>query len=338
MINVGIIGFGYWGPNLARNVHVHPELNLWGIADKNRKKLQTAKELYGQVEIFENVEELIINSNIHVIIIATSVDEHYRLAKYALEQKKHVLLEKPACSSYKKLYNLYQIAKDVNKLLMVDYTFLYNGAVRKLKELIDAGKLGNINYIDSVRINLGIFQSEVNVVWDLASHDVAIINYLIGDLPESVRADGICHTNNNVENMAYITMRYKNKKIVHINCSWTSPVKIRQMLVGGDKKMVVYNDIEPTDKVKIYDYRLDFNKKEQFMIDYRLGEIVVPKFQTKEPLAVMIDDLYQSIINKTVPLSSSVEALKVSFILEAIQDSLKQGGKEVFLKNIQLSC
>lgn len=333
MFNVGLIGFGYWGPNLARNVHAHPHLNLWGIADKDRSKLKKAKELYGQVNIFEEANALIINPNIQVVIIATSVEYHYSLARYALENKKHVLVEKPAGTSYEQLYDLHKVAKDVNRVLMIDYTFLYNGAVRKLKELIDNGKLGNINYIDSVRINLGIFQSEVNVVWDLASHDVAIINFLLEELPESVRADGISHTLNEIENIAYITMRYKNNKIVHINCSWTSPVKIRQMLVGGEKKMVVYNDIEPTDKIKVYDSSLGFENKEQAMVDYRVGELVIPKFDTGEPLSVMIDDLYLSIYIGKKPQVSSEEGLKVSLILEAIQVSLKQGGKEINLND-----
>lgn len=326
--NVGLIGFGYWGPNLARNIYNHPKLDLHTLADKRAEKRNTAKKQYPTINVVENASSIFSDENIKIVVIATSVNQHYTLAKKALENNKHVLVEKPAGASYEKLMELHKLAKSKNLILMVDYTFLYNGAVRKLAEIIKQEDFGNINYIDSTRINLGIFQNDVNVIWDLASHDIAIVNFLTGEMPEKISASGICHTNNGVENIAYLTLHYANRKmIVHLNCSWTSPVKIRQMLIGGDKKMIVYNDIEPTDKIKVYDCRFNFEdhqKREQVLVDYRLGDISIPKFDTTEPLAMMIEDLYCSIKNKTEPISSSEVALKVSKVIEDAQKKLKK--------------
>lgn len=332
-LNVGLIGYGYWGPNLARNVFNHPYLNLLAIADLKSDKQEIAQNQYPNSIIYTNSEQLLNNSQIDIVIIATSVKYHFNLAKLALENNKHVLLEKPACASHSELKELSDLAKINNLVLMVDYTFLYNGAIKKIKDLVVSEDFGKINYIDGTRINLGIFQNDVNVLWDLASHDIAITNHLIGELPSTVKANGICHTKNGIENIAYLTLGYSRKNIiVHFNCSWTSPVKIRQMLIGGDKKMIIYNDIEPTDKIKVYECNFNFegfNDKKDVLIDYRLGDISIPKFDTKEPLVLLIDDLYNSLINKVSPISSCEVALNVSKVLEAAQESMKKNGIEV---------
>jgi predicted dehydrogenase len=336
MLRVGIIGFGYWGPNLARNVYAHPNMILNAIADKRPEKREAAIKAYHGVELYEEAKSVISSKEIDVVVIATSVDQHCNLAKAALLEGKHVLVEKPAGASYNHLLELHNLALSKKLVLMVDYTFLYNGAVKKLFEIVNQDAFGKINYIDSTRINLGIFQNDVNVIWDLASHDIAIVNYLTGKSPVSVKADGISHTKNGIENIAYITLKYQDDLIVHLNCSWTSPVKIRQMLIGGDKKMLMYNDIEPTDKIKIYDCNFNFNSnknREKLLVDYRLGDITIPKFDTKEPLASLIDDLYESVTLNKTPLSSSHKALYVSKILEAAQESIKSGGVETLIAN-----
>ncbi len=335
--NAAVVGFGYWGPNLARNINSNPNFILSGIADLNQSKRDLAKNQYPSIIIEECYTSFLNDDRIDVIVVATSSEKHYEIAKAALLKNKHVLLEKPACASYEKLSELHDLAKARNLILMIDYTFLYNGAVKKINEIIKSESFGEINYIDTVRINLGIFQNDVNVIWDLASHDIAIINSLTGQFPTRVKADGISHTDNEIENIAYITLKYNNPKlIVHISCSWYSPVKIRQMLIGGDKKMLIYNDIEPTDKIKVYDCGFNFKQsqnRENLLVDYRLGDITIPKFDTTEPLAMLIDDLYIAILKNKQPIASSMVALNVSKVLEAAQQSVKSNGVEISVLN-----
>lgn len=332
MIKVGIIGYGYWGPNLARNVHQNNHMKLIAIADLDATKQELAQKMYPSTQVVSNEDELF--PLVDAVIIATNVKYHFEIAKKALEHNKHVLIEKPGTSSFSHLNQLYEIAQEKGLKLMIDYTFLYNGAVQKLNEIIHQESFGEITYIDSVRINLGIFQTEVNVIWDLASHDIAIINFLLQKTPISVKATGISHLHNDIENIAYITLNYDENLIVHIHCSWTSPVKIRQMLIGGTKKMIVYNDIEPTDKLRVYDFdfqSLDKQFKEKILIDYRLGDISLPKFGTKEPLSLLIEDFQNAIKYKKEPVSSIQRAMIVSSILEAAQKSVKQNGEEIII-------
>jgi len=329
--NVALIGFGYWGPNLARNVVDHPYFNLKFIAEKSKERQDVAKRSYSFVTFKSNHFDLTKTETFDVVVIATPVEFHFEIAKWALELGKHVLLEKPGCGSAKQLYKLHLIAKRNECILMIDYTFLFNGAVRKINQIIKEDSFGKINYIDSTRINLGIFQKDINVLWDLASHDLAIIYFLTGKLPLTIKADGISHTKNGIENIAFLTLRYDDDTfIVHLNCSWTSPVKIRQMLIGGDKKMLIYNDIEPTDKIKVYDCNLNFSEMNQkeMQVDYRIGDINVPKFETKEALSVLIDTFYISISKIINPISSSDFALKIACILEAAQISIENQGIE----------
>lgn len=331
MIKVGIIGYGYWGPNLARNIHINENMTLVGIADIDIRKRELAKKMYPGTQVFSNEIDL-LNAGVDAVVVATNVKYHFDIAKKALEKNIHVLLEKPGTVSFGNLRQLYDIAHQKGLVLMVDYTFLYNGAVRKINEIIHQDTFGSITYIDSVRINLGIFQSEINVIWDLASHDIAIINYLLQKVPKSIKATGISHLNNSVENMAYITLDYEKYLMVHIHCSWTSPVKIRQMLIGGTQKMVVYNDIEPTDKLRVYDFDfrlLDKQFKENLLVDYRLGDISVPKFETEEPLSLLVADFQAAISEKKEPVSSAQRALIVSSILEAAQKSVKLNGAAI---------
>lgn len=333
-IQTAIIGYGYWGKNLARNFFNNPKCNLKSVADVDPNKLSQLQKMYPTVRGTLSSEDIILSSDINAVSIATPVMSHFTLAKQALESDKHVLLEKPMTCSLKEAEELAEIALKRNKVLMIDHTFLYTSAVQKMQALIDSNNLGKIKYIDSTRINLGIFQQDVNVLWDLASHDISIVNYLLKDRPVSLQAIGVCHTGNNIENIAYLTLHYNSGLIVHYNCSWSSPVKIRQMFIGGEKKMILYNDIEPTDKIKVYDFGYEIRTEEdknQFLVDYRRGNISIPKLNTQEALASVVNDFYNAISNGINPVSDAISGVEVVKILEAAQQSIRAKGKEVML-------
>ncbi len=336
-MNIGIIGFGYWGTNLIRNFANMNGVCLKAVADLRPERSTELPKLSPESSFHTCADEIISDPEIDAVVIATPVFTHFELAKKALENDKHVLIEKPMTSSINEAFELIELSQKKNKVLMVDHTFLYTGAVQKMKSLIDSGEIGNIKYFDSTRINLGIFQRDVNVLWDLASHDISILNYLVYEKPFSVHATGVSHTNNGIENIAYLTINYESGLIAHFNCSWTSPVKIRMMLIGGDNKMIVFNDLEPTEKIKIYDTgyidKTDEGKK-KVLIDYRTGDIYTPKLETKEALTAMAEDFVSAIKNGTKPVSDYMSGLKVIEILEASQISIKNRGKEILLQKI----
>lgn len=336
MINTGIIGYGYWGPNLVRNFFAVNGCSVKTVADLSSARLQELRKIYPTIKVVNDGNEIIHDHEIDAVIIATPVCTHFKLAHKALSEGKHVLIEKPMTSSVEEAEILINLAEQKNLLLMVDHTFLYTGAVQKMKQLVDSKELGCIKYLDSTRINLGLFQSDINVLWDLAPHDLSILSYIVDEQPYSVNARGITHTNNKIENIAYLTVNFKSGLIAHFNCSWTSPVKVRMMLLGGDEKMILYNDLEPTEKIKIYDSGYSCSndeEKKQVLIDYRVGDIHVPKIDTKEALLVMANDFISSIQEKKQPLSSCYLGLDVVRILEASNKSIKHQGKEVVLKD-----
>jgi predicted dehydrogenase len=307
MINVGIIGYGYWGPNLVRNFFAIKNCFVNSVADARPERLEQLGKVFPGIKGFCDPDDIIYDPKIDAVIIATPVFTHFPLAKAAILQGKHVLLEKPMTSSVEEAEILIDLAEQKNVLLMIDHTFLYTGAVEKMKQLAEEQELGNIKYLDSTRINLGLFQSDINVLWDLAPHDISILNYIIKERPYSVNATGITHTNNQIENIAYLTVNYNSGFIAHFNCSWTSPVKVRMMLIGGDKKMILYNDLEPTEKIKVYDtgYRHSTDEeKKRILVDYRTGDINVPKLNTTEALFVMANDFLNCIQGRKVPKSS----------------------------------
>jgi len=331
-IQIGLIGLGYWGPNLIRNFFSTRRCKVAAIADLQVEKLEKYKNLYPGIETYNNAETLIKSKNLDAIVIATPVFTHFPLAKVALENDKHVLVEKPMASSIKDAEILIELALGKDKILMVDHTFLYTGAVQKIKELIDNDIIGKLKYVDSTRINLGLFQPDINVLWDLAPHDISILNYICSEKPVAVQAVGICHTKNGMENIAYLTLKYQNDFIAHFNCSWTSPVKIRKLLIGGDKKMIVYDDMEPTEKVKLYDTSFEYNSEAErrtILVDYRTGDIFVPKLSTLEALSGVTNDFVNSIINHTTPVSDAILGLNVVKVLESAQRSIKQQGVEI---------
>jgi len=334
MTKIGIIGYGYWGPNLVRNFMAQSEGTVTFVADSRSERLALVNKNYPSITTTTNANDIINSSEVDAVVIATPVFTHFELAKKALEQGKHVLIEKPMTSTGQEAIELIELADKKGLTLMVDHTFLYTGAVQKLKELISGGSIGKIKYFDSTRINLGLFQPDINVLWDLAPHDISILNFLIDERPFSINATGVSHTNNDIENIAYLTVNYQSGFIAHFNCSWSSPVKIRMMLLGGDEKMMIYNDLEPTEKIRIYETRYEHKtdeEKRKIMVEYRAGDVYIPMIDSKEALFGMAADFLNSIIHKTEPLSSYKSGLDVIKILEASQKSIKQNGKEILI-------
>lgn len=332
MVNVAIIGYGYWGPNLVRNFNSLAEAKVKKVVDLTPQRLAAVKSLYPNIETSSSVEELWSDSTIDAVVIATPVFTHFELAKKALLAGKHVLIEKPMTDTVAHALELIEIAEQKGKLLMVDHTFLYTGAVQKMKSLIDSGSLGKLKYFDSTRINLGLIQQDVNVLWDLAPHDISILDYLAGYEPESVNATGVSHIHNGIENIAYLTVNYNTDFVAHFNCSWSSPVKIRMMLLGGDDKMVVFNDMEPSEKIKVYDTAHSVTtpeEKQKVLVDYRVGDVYIPKLASTEALSGMAKDFVQCIQHGGTPVASYKSGLNTVRILEAAQHSIKQRGQEV---------
>ena len=321
-MNVSIIGFGYWGPNLVRNFQKIKHCSVTHIAESQKERHKKIHELYPDV-IISTFEEIITNPNIDAVVIATSISSHYELAKAALKNNKHVLIEKPMAESEKNALELIRLSKQQKKILMVDHTYLYTGAIQEIKKIIDGGSLGEIFYVDSIRANLGKFQSDFNVLWDLAPHDISIMNYLINEKPISVQAIGKSYTKNELESIAYLVLHYQSNKIMHLNCSWVSPIKIRTMIIGGSKKMLVFDDLEQK-KIRIYDKNFQNNVTSN-------DDTLEPKFSSKEGLLVMAEDFINSITNGQEPLSDSNLGLEEVKILEASQKSIKNNGEKVFL-------
>ncbi|MET0466761.1 MAG: Gfo/Idh/MocA family oxidoreductase [Chitinophagaceae bacterium] len=331
-VHIGIIGYGYWGQNIVRNFFHAQDCVVVKVAEPRQEGRDAFSRTYPTIPVVADAAEVINDPSIDAIVVATPVSTHYLLAKKALLQGKHVLVEKPMTPSVAEANELIDIAAKNQLTLMVDHTFLYTGAVQKIRQLIDAKVIGEARYFDSTRINLGLFQPDINVLWDLAAHDLSILVYLIRDEPISVQATGISHTKNGIENIAYMTLHYNEDFIAHFHCSWSSPVKIRQTLIGGDEKMIIYNDIEPTEKVKIYDTGYDIKTEEdkkQMLVDYRTGDVSVPKVSTREALSGVAEDFIRSIIHKSDPLANAASGLKVVRILEASQQSIKNKGRDV---------
>jgi len=335
MAGIAIIGYGYWGPNLVRNFSAVAGSKVEWVVDLRTERLEVIKKQYPNIRTTANINDALNDPAVNAVVIATPVQYHYPMAKLTLEHGKHVLIEKPMTQSSAEAGELIELSKQKGLVLMVDHTFLYTGAVRKIKDLIDSGEIGEIQYFDSTRINLGLFQPDINVLWDLAPHDISILFYLIKTRPVSVSATGISHTPNELENVAYLTVNYDATHIAHFSCSWSSPVKIRKILIGGSKKMIVFDDVEPSEKVKIYDtgYTVKSDEdKRRLLVDYRAGDIYVPKLEQREALAGMASDFISAIEKGTTPVSDWRVGLEVVKVLEAAQESIKNKGKEVLIK------
>ena len=336
MINVAIVGFGYWGPNLVRNFSSISGVRVGKVVDLRQERLEVVKSNYPTTEVSTDIDSLWSDASIDAVVIATPVFTHFPIAKKALLAGKHVLLEKPMTDTVDHAKELIELSLKVGKVLMVDHTFLYTPAVQKMKALIESGDIGKVKYFDSTRINLGLIQQDVNVLWDLAPHDISILDYLVGDVPHSVNATGVSHIHNGIENIAYLTVNYESNILAHFNCSWSSPLKIRMMLVGGDKKMIVFNDMEPTEKIRLYDTNHSVSsdeEKRRVLVDYRVGDVFIPKLGNAEALGGMAKDFVSAIVNGTTPIASWKSGLNTIKILEASQKSIKSGGAEVKIQN-----
>ena len=338
---IGIIGAGYWGPNLLRNFSENESATVPWISDLDAKRLAALGRRYPSVRTTENYQDLIIDPALDAIVIATPVDTHYRFALEAINAGKHVLVEKPLTSSVAEAEELIAAAEHNGVNLMVDHTFVYTGAVRKIKELVESGELGDLLYFDSVRINLGLFQRDINVVWDLAPHDLSLMDYIIGKQPFGLSAIGSCHIAKGIENIAYLLLKFEDEFIAHFHFNWLAPVKIRRTLLGGSKKMIVYDDIEPTEKIRVYDKGVtkteiesDSDREDAYrtLISYRTGDVWVPKLDGTEALRYVCAEFLDSIAEKRAPLTDGQAGLRVVRLLEAAQTSISNGGQVVFLQ------
>jgi len=329
-VNVGIIGCGYWGKNLIRNFIEAKNCWLSTICDSNEELLQKVQKRYPSLTALTNYRDVMTSKDINTVVIATPVSQHYPLAKEALLAGKHVLVEKPLAASAREVEELIALADKQKKVLMVDHTFLYTGAVRKIKNLIDSGTIGKLLYYDSVRVNLGLFQQDINVIWDLAPHDLSIMDYLVKEKPVSVRAMGMAHLTKGIENIGYMILNFNNDMIAHFHFNWMSPVKVRLAMICGSEKMIVYDDIEPSEKVKIYERKVELMKsvedKYRLYYDYRVGDLWVPKIELTEALSLMTQDFIEAILTGKKPLSDAQSGLRVVRILEAAQKSISSGG------------
>ena len=334
MIRVGLIGYGYWGPNLVRNFNASEGSQVDMVCDMSQQSLKKVRKSYPNMKVTTDSNELIKDPTIDVVAIATPVFTHYELAKKALEEGKNVFVEKPFTYTSAEAEALIELAEKKNLKIMVDHTFLYTGAVRKIKQLVEDHVLGDILYYDSIRVNLGLFQHDINVVWDLAPHDISIMEYVIGEKPQAVVATGAEHFDRGLEDIAYLTIYFTKNIIAHINVNWLSPVKVRTTLIGGQKKMIVWNDLEPDEKIKIYDKGVQVKTREgkyNLLVAYRSGDIWTPRVEQTEALKLMVDKFIDYISNGGRIINDGPAGMRVVRLLEACNKSLKNKGEMVYL-------
>jgi predicted dehydrogenase len=324
-MRVGLIGYGYWGPNLFRNFQVSPHFEVVAVAEARQARRDELRRQYPDLKLCETGEEIVAASDIDAVVIATPVATHFPLASRAMKAGKHVLVEKPMCASVAEGEELVAIAKSHKVTLMVDHTFLFTGAVSAMHKLCQSGEMGKISYYDSTRINLGLFQPDVNVMWDLAPHDFSIMDYLLGEEPVCVEASGYCHINPGLPDIAYLTMHFPSDMIAHFNLSWMSPVKMRRTAIGGSKKMLVWDDLNPEEKIKIYNSGIELRPEAQRNIlipGYRIGDVFSPRLDRREALAGVVDHFAATISGKVTPIMGGDAGLRVVRMLEMAQQSL----------------
>jgi predicted dehydrogenase len=340
MIGVAVVGYGYWGPNLVRNFWEVPGARLVSVCDMRVERLAGVQARYPAVEITSSYDEVLKDERINVVAIATPVSSHYDLALRALQAGKHVFIEKPMTASAQQAERLLEEADRRGLIIGVDHTFVYTGAVRKMQELVSSGSLGDIYYYDSVRVNLGLFQHDVNVLWDLAVHDLSIMDYVIPHRAVAVSATGVGHVAGEPENIAYLNVFFEDNVIAHIHANWLAPVKVRRTLVGGSRKMIVYDDLEPSEKIKVYDKGITVNnngngngdKRYQMLVGYRTGDMWAPQLEMTEALGLELRQFIKCIEEKTTPTTDGQAGLRVVRILEAATRSLAERGRAIELQ------
>ena len=337
MIRIGVIGYGYWGPNLVRNFFEAADAEVACVSDLRADRLAFVKSRYPTIRTTQNFRELMEDPSIDAVAIATPVSTHYELALRALQEGKHVLVEKPMAADTDQVQRLMDLAQKQNLVLMVDHTFVYTGAVRKIRDLVDSGSLGEIYYYDSVRVNLGLFQHDVNVLWDLAVHDLSIMDYVLPFRPCAVSATGLSHVPGGTENIAYLTLFFEGSQIAHIHANWLAPVKLRRTLIGASRQMIVYDDLEQSEKIKVYDKGITLNNQQnpeklyQLLVGYRTGDMLAPQIDGTEALRREIDHFLHCIREQDEPLTGGASGLRVVEILQAASQSMAQHGRPVDL-------
>jgi predicted dehydrogenase len=346
MIGVAVIGYGYWGPNLVRNFWEVPGVRLVSVCDTRTDRLAGVQTRYPAVEITGDLGAVLNDPRIDAVAIATPVSSHFDLALRALQAGKHVFVEKPMAATTEQALRLVDEAERRRLVLAVDHTFVYTGAVQKMRELVDGGGIGDVYYYDSVRVNLGLFQHDVSVVWDLAVHDLAIMDYILPAQPVAVSAMGVSHVAGEPENIAYLNLFFQNNLIAHINVNWLAPVKIRRTLVGGSRKMIVYDDLEPSEKIKVYDKGITLNgnpqkngeKVYQMLVGYRTGDMWAPQLDMKEALGIELGQFISCIEHSKTPLTDGHAGLRVVTILEAATRSLAERGRVIELERTRCTA
>jgi predicted dehydrogenase len=339
---IGVIGCGYWGPNLIRNFARHPLCRVVGVCDTRLERAERMAREFGVPFATDDPAALLAQDGLDLVVVATPSFTHHALARQALEADKHVLVMKPLTTSVADARDLVRLAAERNRLLAVDHTFVFTGAVRHIRRLIESGELGELYYFDSVRINLGLIQTDINVLWDLAPHDISIMDYLFQQEPTSVAAQAAGHGGSPTENIAYLTVRFGDSLLGHVHVNWLAPAKVRRTIVGGSRKMVVYDDVEPSEKVKIYDKGVSISGERgtdneyKFMISYRSGDMHAPQLDTKEALAVEVENIVQAMLGKEPLASDGVAGERVVRILEAAQRSIEQGGIPVVPESLSV--
>ncbi|MFA6078133.1 MAG: Gfo/Idh/MocA family oxidoreductase [Candidatus Omnitrophota bacterium] len=334
MLKVGIIGYGYWGPNIVRNFCAIEGVKVAAVCDKRQDALLRAQKAYPHIVTCSDHSDITTSKDIDIVAIVTPVSSHYALAKEALNNGKHIFVEKPFTTNVKEAEKLIELADKKGLKIMVDHTFLFTGAVKKIKELLDDHKLGKIYYYDSTRVNLGLFQHDVNVIWDLAPHDLSVMDYVIKEKPVAITATGVDHFGRNLENIAYITVHFKSNLIAHFNLNWLSPVKIRMTLIGGEKRMLIWDDLHADEKIKVYDKGVEVKGSQgvyNLLMEYRSGDMWVPFLDRVEALHAELQYFVDCILNDTTPINDGHAGLRIVNMLEASDKSLKLSGKQIKL-------
>src|SRR6266850_1927038 len=333
MIRVGVIGYGYWGPNLVRNFMGAQGSAVVAVCDLREERLSPLRKIYPTLKTFNNTDELIQDREVEAVVIATPVSSHFELAMAVLRAGKHVLVEKPLASTSEQARALFDEAAKRNLVLMVDHTFVYTDAVRKIRELIASNALGQIYYYDSVRVNLGLFQHDVNVIWDLAIHDLSIMDYVLPSRPVAVSATGISHVPGQPENVAYMTLFFPDTQIAHVHVNWLTPVKVRHTLIGGSEKMILYDDLEPSEKVKVYDKGITVTKEPEavykMLVSYRSGDMWAPRLDNTEALKTEALHFIDCVENGSQPETDGQAGLRMVTMMEAAERSLRGRGELV---------
>jgi len=335
MNTIAIVGYGYWGPKLVRNFVQNGAFRRLLVCEENPERLARARRENPGVAGCAAFADVLADREVEAVALATPVGTHHPLAKAALAAGRHVLVEKPLATTHADAQELVALAAARKRVLMVDHTYVYHPAVERIRDLVRAGELGRLHYIDSTRINLGLFQHDVNVIWDLAVHDLAIINALVDERPTRVQAIGASHTSSPLENIGILTLRYASGLFAHVNCSWVSPVKIRHMLIGGDRRMIVYDDLDANEPVKIYDSGVTARTDEErhrLLFDYRIGDVRSPRIPPREALANLVADFVAAVRDGTAPRADGRFGADTVKILEAAQHSVRAGGSEVSLE------